>query len=180
MELTDDTIAAKTAAMTGRTGEKTGGKTGEIADSESHRGPGDPVHDGGGSGRSCLRGQGWHVDDGVPEAWRLWTRRWTSGSPGSAGRRTEGGGVSSRTALGRGFRDEAAGHGRWPRDRVDEQAGGDGGPLKIMYRIDESSDLAEDVLEHREGYRGSAPVRIGNGAAYQLQLDIHGEAIDSI
>jgi GH15 family glucan-1,4-alpha-glucosidase len=83
--------------------------------------------------------------------------------------------------LGMGFKDEAAALGRWLRDRVDEQAGGgDGGRLKIMYRIDGSSDLTEEVLEHWEGYRGSAPVRIGNGAADQLQQDIYGEAVDSI
>jgi GH15 family glucan-1,4-alpha-glucosidase len=49
-----------------------------------------------------------------------------------------------------------------------------------MYRVDGSSDLEEVVLDHLEGYRGSRPVRIGNGAADQLQLDISGEAIDSI
>jgi GH15 family glucan-1,4-alpha-glucosidase len=49
-----------------------------------------------------------------------------------------------------------------------------------MYRIDGSSDLKEDTLDHWRGYRGSAPVRIGNGAAEQLQLDIYGEALDSI
>jgi GH15 family glucan-1,4-alpha-glucosidase len=82
--------------------------------------------------------------------------------------------------LGLGFRDEAAALCRWLRDRVDEQAGGGGGPLKIMYRIDGSSDLTEETLEHWEGYRGSAPVHIGNGAADQLQHDIYGEALDSI
>jgi GH15 family glucan-1,4-alpha-glucosidase len=83
--------------------------------------------------------------------------------------------------LGMGFKDEAAALGRWLRDRLDEQVGRDGGgPLNIMYRIDGSSDLTEEVLPHWEGYRGSAPVRIGNGAADQLQLDIYGEAIDSI
>jgi len=82
--------------------------------------------------------------------------------------------------LGLGFRDEAAALGRWLRDRVDEQDGGAGGPLKIMYRVDGSSGLTEEVLEHWEGYRGSFPVRIGNGAADQLQLDIYGEAMDSI
>ncbi|WP_374971186.1 glycoside hydrolase family 15 protein [Terrabacter sp. BE26] len=83
--------------------------------------------------------------------------------------------------LGMGFTGEAAALGRWLRDRLDEQAGANGtGPLKIMYRVDGSSDLSEEVLAHWEGYRGSAPVRIGNGAADQLQLDIYGEAIDSI
>ncbi len=82
--------------------------------------------------------------------------------------------------LGLGFRDEAAALGTWLRDRVEEQAGGEDGPLKIMYRVDGTSDLAEEVLDHWEGYRGSRPVRIGNGAADQLQLDIYGEALDSI
>ena len=49
-----------------------------------------------------------------------------------------------------------------------------------MYRVDGSSDLSEETLGHFSGYRGSAPVRIGNGAADQLQLDIYGEAMDSI
>ena len=83
--------------------------------------------------------------------------------------------------LGMGFRDEAAAFAGWLRDRVHEQAGHKGGaPLQIMYRVDGSSDLTEEVLEHWEGYRGSSPVRIGNGAADQLQLDIYGEAMDSI
>lgn len=82
--------------------------------------------------------------------------------------------------LGLGFRDEAAAFAVWLRDRVHEQAGTKTGPLKIMYRVDGSSDLSEEVLDHWEGYRGSAPVRIGNGAADQLQLDIYGEAIDSL
>ncbi|MDH2415553.1 glycoside hydrolase family 15 protein [Nocardioides sp. CER19] len=82
--------------------------------------------------------------------------------------------------LSLGFTDEAAALGRWLRARAEEQAGGASGPLNIMYRVDGSSDLDETVLAHWEGYRGSAPVRIGNGAAGQLQLDIYGEAIDSL
>jgi GH15 family glucan-1,4-alpha-glucosidase len=83
--------------------------------------------------------------------------------------------------LGMGFTTEAAALGRWLKDRVDEQVGGNGtGPLNIMYRVDGSSDLSEEVLPHWEGYRGSTPVRVGNAAADQLQLDIYGEAIDSI
>jgi pentatricopeptide repeat protein len=53
-------------------------------------------------------------------------------------------------------------------------------PLQIMYRVDGSPDLVEEVLDHLEGYRGSRPVRIGNGAADQVQLDIYGEAMDSV
>ena len=49
-----------------------------------------------------------------------------------------------------------------------------------MYRVDGSSDLVEETLDHLDGYRGSRPVRVGNGAADQLQLDIYGEAMDSI
>jgi len=82
--------------------------------------------------------------------------------------------------LGMGFRDEAAALGRWLRDRVDEHAAEQTSPLQIMYRVDGSSDLSEEVLDHWEGYRGSRPVRIGNGAADQLQLDIFGEALDSV
>ncbi|WP_327326811.1 glycoside hydrolase family 15 protein [Streptomyces sp. NBC_01210] len=84
--------------------------------------------------------------------------------------------------LGLGFKEEATAFIGWLRDRVKEKAGSDGdtGPLNIMYRVDGSSDLVEEVLEHWEGYQRSAPVRIGNGAAQQLQLDIYGEALDSI
>jgi GH15 family glucan-1,4-alpha-glucosidase len=79
-----------------------------------------------------------------------------------------------------GMVDEAARFGRWLGDRVRERMGSDSGPLNIMYRIDGSSELKEDALDNWSGYRGSAPVRIGNGAAEQLQLDIYGEALDSI
>jgi GH15 family glucan-1,4-alpha-glucosidase len=82
--------------------------------------------------------------------------------------------------LGLGFVDEASAFMNWLFDRVHEQAGSTSGPLKIMYRVDGSSDLTEQSLDHLSGYRGSRPVRIGNGAADQLQLDIYGEALDSI
>src|SRR5438094_7146878 len=78
--------------------------------------------------------------------------------------------------LGLGYVEEAAAFGAWLRDRAQEQAGEGSGPLKIMYRVDGSSDLVEETLDHFEGWRGSRPVRIGNGAADQLQLDIYGEA----
>jgi GH15 family glucan-1,4-alpha-glucosidase len=79
-----------------------------------------------------------------------------------------------------GFHEEAEHFGYWLGDRVRERINSDSGPLNIMYRIDGSSDLKEDVLDNWRGYRGSTPVRVGNGAAEQLQLDIYGEALDSI
>ncbi|MDX2562930.1 glycoside hydrolase family 15 protein [Streptomyces sp. TX20-6-3] len=84
--------------------------------------------------------------------------------------------------LGLGFKEEASAFINWLHDRVKQEAGHENGsgPLNIMYRVDGSADLVEETLGHWEGYRGSAPVRIGNGAATQLQLDIYGEALDSI
>jgi GH15 family glucan-1,4-alpha-glucosidase len=60
-----------------------------------------------------------------------------------------------------------------------ESRDGDG-PLNTMYGIDGRNTLDELTLDHLEGYRGSRPVRIGNAASNQLQLDIYGELIDSI
>jgi GH15 family glucan-1,4-alpha-glucosidase len=82
--------------------------------------------------------------------------------------------------LGLGYTEEAAAFCRWLAERVAERPADAPTPLKIMYRIDGSPDLEEEVLDHLEGYRGSRPVRIGNGASDQLQLDIFGEAFDSI
>jgi GH15 family glucan-1,4-alpha-glucosidase len=86
------------------------------------------------------------------------------------------GSFSIYALLGLGYVEEAAAFGTWLKDRAQEQAGNDSGPLKIMYRVDGTSDLVEETLDHFEGWRGSRPVRIGNGAADQLQLDIYGEA----
>lgn len=82
--------------------------------------------------------------------------------------------------LALGYTDEAIAFTRWMGDRVAEQVGESSGPLKIMYRIDGSSDLEELTLDDFEGYAGSRPVHVGNGAADQLQLDIYGEAMDAI
>lgn len=54
-----------------------------------------------------------------------------------------------------------------------------GDDIGIMYRVDRSSDLEEQELRHLEGYRASAPVRIGNGAATQRQHDVFGEVLAS-
>jgi len=55
-----------------------------------------------------------------------------------------------------------------------------GSDIRIMYSIrgDSGPQLAERTLDHLEGYRGSRPVRIGNGAADQRQLDVYGEVMD--
>ena len=79
-----------------------------------------------------------------------------------------------------GYNDEAAAFLKWLSQRVTECVVNKSAPLKLMYRIDGSSDLVEEELTHFEGYEGSSPVRIGNGAAEQLQLDIYGEAVDAI
>ena len=56
----------------------------------------------------------------------------------------------------------------------------EGEALQIMYRVDGTPLLGEEILEHFEGYRGSSPVRVGNAASDQLQLDIYGEALYGI
>jgi GH15 family glucan-1,4-alpha-glucosidase len=76
-----------------------------------------------------------------------------------------------------GFTDEAARFIDWLEARSRE-AGGDR-PLQIVYRVRGGADLTESSLDHLEGYRGSRPVRIGNGAFRQLQLDIYGDLMDS-
>ena len=57
---------------------------------------------------------------------------------------------------------------------------GDKGTPGIMYRLDGGRDIQEEELDHLEGYRGSKPVRVGNGAHHQLQLDIYGELMDAV
>jgi GH15 family glucan-1,4-alpha-glucosidase len=53
-------------------------------------------------------------------------------------------------------------------------------PLQALYRIDGSRELPETILHHFRGYQNSKPVRIGNAACQQVQLDIYGELLDSI
>jgi GH15 family glucan-1,4-alpha-glucosidase len=79
-----------------------------------------------------------------------------------------------------GFTEEAAAFMDWLTHRFRERMEGESGPLQVMYAIDGRLEFPEETLDHLEGYRGSAPVRIGNAAAHQLQLDIYGELIDSV
>jgi GH15 family glucan-1,4-alpha-glucosidase len=79
-----------------------------------------------------------------------------------------------------GFNEEAAAFMDWLTHRLADERGQASGPLQVMYGIDGRRDLPEELLDNLEGYRGSGPVRIGNGAAAQLQLDIYGELVDSI
>jgi len=77
-----------------------------------------------------------------------------------------------------GFTDEAAKFMQWLEARCHEL--NPDGSLQIMYGIDGRHTLTEESLDHLEGYRGSRPVRVGNGAYNQLQLDIYGELMDSV
>ena len=79
-----------------------------------------------------------------------------------------------------GFTEEAAGFQQWLKDRWHDADGSGAGPLQLMYGIDGRTELPEVTLDHLEGYRGSRPVRIGNGAYRQLQLDIYGELLDAV
>lgn len=77
-----------------------------------------------------------------------------------------------------GYTGEATAFMNWLQLRTQEHESH--GPLQVMYGIDGRHDLPEITLDHLDGYRGSRPVRIGNAASRQLQLDIYGELVDSI
>ncbi|MFB7172475.1 glycoside hydrolase family 15 protein [Streptomyces sp. NPDC056254] len=88
--------------------------------------------------------------------------------------------LSVRALIDLGFVGEAAAFRRWLLDRLAAGGTASGEPLQIMYRIDGEPQLTEVVLDHLEGYAGSRPVRAGNAAADQIQLDIYGEASDAL
>ncbi|MEZ5169123.1 MAG: glycoside hydrolase family 15 protein [Acidimicrobiia bacterium] len=77
-----------------------------------------------------------------------------------------------------GYTEEAGRFMEWIEERIDDLE--PDGSMQIMYGYDGRKELTEIELPHLEGYRGSAPVRVGNGAYDQLQLDIYGELMDSI
>ncbi|OHV35316.1 MULTISPECIES: glycoside hydrolase family 15 protein [Pseudofrankia] len=79
-----------------------------------------------------------------------------------------------------GFTDEARAFMDFLSERVTLRDNCPRGPLQIMYGIDGRGQLSEEELGHLSGYRDSAPVRVGNAAADQLQLDIHGALLDSV
>ncbi|MFQ3566695.1 MAG: glycoside hydrolase family 15 protein [Aggregatilineales bacterium] len=64
-------------------------------------------------------------------------------------------------------------------ERISQAQRDAGQSLRIMYGLHGEVDLTEIELEHLEGYRGSRPVRIGNGAAEQIQLDIYGDLLNA-
>ncbi|MCW2817392.1 MAG: glucoamylase [Marmoricola sp.] len=80
-----------------------------------------------------------------------------------------------------GFTAEAHAFMGWLSERMGETRDDDEelGPLRVLYDID--GRVRDEVeLDHLRGYRDSRPVRVGNGAVGQLQLDIYGELIDSV
>jgi GH15 family glucan-1,4-alpha-glucosidase len=77
-----------------------------------------------------------------------------------------------------GYTKEAGGFMTWVEKLCRDIKGH--GRLGIMYGIDGHRQLEEITLDHLDGYKGSKPVRIGNDAYRQLQLDIYGELMDSV
>lgn len=78
-----------------------------------------------------------------------------------------------------GFREEAAAFMGWIAKRCEESSKKDGS-LQIMYGLHGEHKLEELELNHLSGYMDSKPVRIGNGAYDQVQLDIYGELLDTV
>lgn len=73
-----------------------------------------------------------------------------------------------------GFTEEATAFIGWIKERFMQS------DMQLMYTVDGQTKIEEQVLEHLSGYKNSKPVRIGNAAYQQFQLDIYGELIDTI
>ena len=84
--------------------------------------------------------------------------------------------ITLSSLLRTGYREEA---GAW-REWLLRAVAGDPENLQIMYGIAGERELTEATLDWLPGYEGSAPVRIGNGAAAQLQLDVYGEVVEAL
>jgi len=84
--------------------------------------------------------------------------------------------LTLQALLGAGFKAEA---GKW-RDWLLRAVAGDPADLQIMYGIDGTRRLPEYELDWLAGYEGSRPVRVGNAAADQLQIDVWGETLDGL
>ncbi|MEU6736675.1 glycoside hydrolase family 15 protein [Streptomyces physcomitrii] len=84
--------------------------------------------------------------------------------------------ITLSSLLRTGYRDEARAWREWLLRAV----AGDPESLQIMYGIAGERELGEAELDWLPGYEGSAPVRVGNGAAHQLQLDVYGEVTEAL
>ncbi|MGW3241446.1 glycoside hydrolase family 15 protein [Streptomyces sp. NPDC001070] len=84
--------------------------------------------------------------------------------------------ITLSSLLRTGYRDEARAWREWLLRAV----AGDPENLQIMYGIAGERELGETELDWLPGYEGSIPVRVGNGAAHQLQLDVYGEVTEAL
>jgi GH15 family glucan-1,4-alpha-glucosidase len=84
--------------------------------------------------------------------------------------------ITLSSLLRTGYREEARAWREWLLRAV----AGDPENLQIMYGIAGERELGEAELDWLPGYENSGPVRVGNGAAHQLQLDVYGEVIEAL
>ena len=86
--------------------------------------------------------------------------------------------IASSDPIRLGFKEEANAWIKWVEERCRSLK--DGGGLQIMYGLHGETEIPEQELKHLRGYKDSRPVRIGNAAFSQVQLDIYGELMDTI
>lgn len=85
-------------------------------------------------------------------------------------------GFSLNALYALGCTDEARAYARW----LCQTTAAHGLPLRVLYGIDGRTSLVEAVLDDLDGYRSSRPVRTGNAAEEQMQLDSYGELLDCL